>query len=317
MRRPVLVLLALSSACSAPPPAPEGLDASTSYMVREFYQDDPTFQAGVQGFMAWYEAEGYLLVGEAADTSNTDSFTIGDLSDEDIADLPLSPEIIVDGETGETAARAVGNSKGVVSLAEMQCTWTEAEAWLLRSDQNNIFPDDFEGYERDYLTGRGTFADASAGDEYDPIDAPLDPFADGFDGGPYARSLLQTVNQVDPSAVLFADLPAYEMNLDLRHGRYEVEGEELGVLAILTFNVDAAWDEGGGNGLIQSYSVEINVERPEGRTLRMLAVWAEPFGGGIEPDSPLALNYAVNKSLSASNRLSEICAGEAEVPDEE
>ena len=42
----------------------------------------------------------------------------------------------------------------------------------------------------------------------------------------------------------------------------------------------------------------------------MLAVWAEPVGAGLSPDDPLVLNFAVNKSLTSSNRLSAICAGE-------
>ena len=45
----------------------------------------------------------------------------------------------------------------------------------------------------------------------------------------------------------------------------------------------------------------------------MLAVWAEPRGGGIEPDSAIALNFAVNKSLASSERMSGICSGEIEL----
>ena len=59
------------------------------------------------------------------------------------------------------------------------------------------------------------------------------------------------------------------------------------------------------------------MQRPDDKTLRMLAVWAEPKGGGIEPDSAFALTFAVNKSLAASERLSAVCAGEEEVPPEE
>ena len=58
-------------ACQPPPEAPAGLDESTSYMIREFYSDDATYQAGIQGFMQWYEDEGHALVGESATTSNT------------------------------------------------------------------------------------------------------------------------------------------------------------------------------------------------------------------------------------------------------
>ena len=53
MRR-LLVLLVptlLLPACEPPPPAPEGLDAASSFVIREFYNDDASFEAGLQGFM--------------------------------------------------------------------------------------------------------------------------------------------------------------------------------------------------------------------------------------------------------------------------
>ena len=55
------------------------------------------------------------------------------------------------------------------------------------------------------------------------------------------------------------------------------------------------------------------MQQDNDKTLRMLAVWAEPYGAGLEPDDPLVLNYAVNKSLGASERLSKICSGEEEI----
>ena len=301
------MLLALF-ACSPPPPAPEGLDAASSYLVREFYSDDATFQAGVQGFMQWFEDEGHELVGEAATTDNTEAFTVGDLTNEDVAHLPLDEELLVDPDTDTWEKRDVGNAAGVVSLAEMDCTWQESEEWLLRADQDTIFTDDWEGYERTYVTSKDAYTGASSSGDYDSIEEALSPFEDGFDTGPYERTLLFTENLVDPSPVLFADMPAYEMNLDFRHGAYEIGDEQLSAFAILTWHPAAVWGDGGENGLLQTYSVEINVERTSGKTLRMLAVWAQPVGAGLEPDDAFVLNYAVNKSLSSSERMSEVCA---------
>lgn len=295
--------------CKPPPPAPEGLDASTSYMVENFYASDPLFQAGVQGFMGWYADEGYLLVGQGADGSNTDSYTVGELSDANVTNLPLEWELIV-GEEGLEGPRDMSRAKGVVSLAEMDCDWIETESYLIRPDQDAVFSGDWEGYEREYLTDRDTFQSASAAAEFDPIEADLDPFAADFDASLYERSILFTTNQADPEKVLTADMQPYELRLDLRHGIYEVEDEEIGAMAILTFNKDAVWDEEGKNGLVQSFSIELNVQQENDKTLRMLAVWAEPYGAGLEPDDPLVLNYAVNKSLGASERLSKICSGE-------
>lgn len=312
-----LPLFLLLAACKAPPPAPEGLDASTSYLIREFYADDLTFQAGVQGFMDWFAEEGFELVGERADTSNTGAFVINDLTEESLAHLPMDEEILLDADKDEVGPRDLSRAKGVVSLAEMQCAWTLAEAYLVRPDQNVIFDGDFEGYERTYLGDRAAFEGGSADNAYDAVDEKLDPYGGSFDDAAFARSLLRTENSVDPTSILTADIEAYPMHLDLRHGEFEIDGEPTGVLSILTWTEAAAWGSSGDNALLQSYSIEINVQRPDDKTLRMLAVWAEPKGGGIEPDSAFALNYAVNKSQDASDRLSAVCAGEEDVPDEQ
>ena len=83
-----------------------------------------------------------------------------------------------------------------------------------------------------------------------------------------------------------------------------------------TYMKEGAYDEDGENGLAQSYSVELNIARPNDKTLRALAVWAEPVSNILEPDSPVSLNYAVNKSLASSERISAICGGEEDIPAE-
>jgi hypothetical protein len=307
-----VTLLVLAIACKPPPDAPQGLDDSTAFMMREFYKDDASFQAGVQGFMQWYEDEGYLLVGESATTSNTDSFSVGELSVDDVAHLPLSEEILLDSSTDTWGPRDLSNSKGVVSLAMMDCTWEESEQYLLRPDQDSVFIDDWESYDRTYTTSHDAYEAATISGEFEEVTEETDVFAADFDGTLVDSTQLLTTNQVDPTAVLFVDLGVYEMNLDFRHGQYEVGDDTIGLFAITSYQKDAVWDEAGENGLIQTYSVEINAQQGD-QTLRMLAVWAEPVGAGLSPDDPLVLNFAVNKSLDSSNRLSAVCAGEESV----
>jgi hypothetical protein len=283
--------------------------------MQHFYDDDPMFQAGVQGFVDWYDTEGKALVGERANGDTTDAYTVGDLTPEAVGYLPIDDEILVDPDNDTYEPRDLSKAKGIVSLAEMDCVWTVAEALLVRPDQHVVFSGDFEGYEREYLTSRKAFEDAAGSLEFAAIKDPLDPFADEFDSAAVESSLLRTLNQVDPTKVLIANMDPYPMYLDLRHGLYEVNGEEVGVLAIITYNVGAAWGGAGVNALLQGFSIEINIERQAKKTLRMLAVWSEPKGGGIEPDDPIALNFAVNKSLDASERLSDICAGEITLDD--
>ncbi len=303
----------LGAGCRRPPEAPKGLDASTNYLMAHFYDDDATFQAGVQGFVDWYERQGSALVGQDATVDTVDAYTVGDLTEEAIARLPIDDEILVDPDTDTWAPRDLSRAKGVVSLALMDCAWQTAEALLVRRDQDVVFSGDFEGYRRTFLGSRKAFEGARDTLEFDPVPEPLEPFGPDFDAAAYERTLLRTENEVDPTPVLTANMDWYPMNLDLRHGVVDLDGEPTAVLAIVTYNVAAAWGSAGNNALLQSYSVEVNVARGKRKTLRMLAVWSEPKGGGIEPDSALALSFAVKKAGDASDRMSAICAGELEI----
>lgn len=302
--------LATSGCAQPPPPAPEGLDESARYMIREFYREDPYFEAGVQGFMNWFDDEGYTLVGAEATAENTDSFTVNDLVQSDIDHLELA-------DLAATGGRDVTTAAGVVSLAEMDCTWKEAEALLMRSDQHVLFDETWENYSRTYQTDRALFEGATQSEEFSEVDVDLDRFSSEFDPTPYETSVLWSVNQVDPAPLFGVDVPEYEMFLDTRHGIYDINGVPTPVVTILTFAVDETYSPNGENGLRQSYSIELNVERPDNKTLRMLAVWAEPISALFEDaDAPLALNYAVNKSLDASDRMTAVCTGEASIPAE-
>lgn len=302
-----LGLLLGVSACSPPPPAPEGLDAATSYLMREFYSSDALFQAGLQGYMNWFEEEGYLLAGTRATAENTDAFTVGDLSEEDVAQLPVR------------SGRDVEDAAGVVSLAEMECSVSETEALLVRPDQFNVFSGDWTAYERTFETPRARWEEGSRSGEFDRVPEELQPFGDPPDDlGEWAATFLQTSNRVDPEPTLLglADLDPYDLFLDFRHGRYEVNDEELQAFAILSYQVDVLANASGDGNLYQTYALEVNVERPGAMTLRMMAVWTELDGAGLTSDSSITLNTSVNKALESSDRIAGICAGEFEVPPE-
>ncbi len=320
----------------APPPAPEGLDAAARYMVRNFWEDDATFEAGVQGFLNWFEDEGKAILGlapchpdavDCEEGKSTDAFTVTDLLPEDIAALPLDEQIVEDTKNFEDpdddvlVARDVSKAAGVVSLVEMDCTWIESEALLARPDQDKVFPLDWQSYKRTYATPRKAYDDATSSSTFDPIDEAIDPYADDFDSTAYEGSVMLTDNVVDPTKVFgLVDIGAFPMDLEFRHGIYNVAyGDEApkptGVFAILTYDREAVWDN-SGNGLAQSYSLEINAERPNGKTLRMLTVWAEPRSGIVSADDPIALNTAVGKARDSSVLLSKICSGEEEIEGE-
>jgi hypothetical protein len=284
-------------------------------MFREFYSADPEFQAGVQGFMNWYNDEGKELDGVGAAIDTVYKYSLDPLSDQDVALLPLDDEILLNANKDTWGPRVVADAIGVISVASMDCTWTESERYLARPDQHVVFDGDWEAYEREYLASVDTFLGASIDGGFEPIDAPLDPFSGTFDDDAFERTLLRTVNQADPTKVLTSNIESYELNLDLRHGEYQVDGTEVGAFAILTYTKGAAWGSGGNDGLVQSYSIELNVETGDNRTMRMLAVFAQAVSSAADTNGALAYTFAVNKSLKASQRMSDVCAGEVEVVD--
>lgn len=307
---------ALFLGCTPPPEAPEGLDDSTNYLMEKFYSSDAEFEAGIQGFINWYDTEGAGMTNEDATLETVDAYTVGDLTEAAISHLPIDDEILIDAKEGTIEPRDLSKAKGVVSLAEMACAWSTAEALLVRPDQHEVFNKDFEDYERTYLSSRPVFEEATEALVFDQIEDALTPFDDAFSRDDVARSLLMTENNLDPSAVFGTNLEPYPMNLDLRHGLFTINEEEVGVMAIITYSISAAWGKHESNALLQSFSIEVIIERATEQSLRMLAVWSQPKGGGLEPDSPLALNVAVNKALASSQRISDICEGKIDIVSE-
>ena len=306
MRLLFLLLTLTLTACQPPPPAPEGLDDATSYLVREFYAEDAIFEAGLVGFMNWFDDEGFELAGERANSENTDAFTVGDLQESDVEQLPL------------VHGRPVEDTAGVVSLAVMECDLATTEDLLVRPDQFNVFDGDWTSYERSYGVPRADWQGAMEDREFDAVNEPLTPYGDDADDlASWARTFLQTSNRVDPEPEFggLADLNEYDLSLDFRHGVYDIGGEELAVFAILSFQVDSVPNPAGDAWLHQTYGLEIDVEQPGGTTLRMLAVWSELEGAGLSSDTALVLNLSVNKALDSSERISGICSGEFEIPE--
>ena len=224
--------------------------------MREFYSDDRTFGVGLYGILEWLETDGYELIGTEATLENTDTFTIRELEDGDIAHLPLQDE------------RDLSQAKGVVAVMEVPCSWQALEPFLVRADQDVVFADTWDSYTRTYRSERTAFDAARSSEEFPAIESTLSPFVDDFDPSPYAGSLLLTDNQSDPAAVLFVDFPTYPLHVSIRHGRYAYEGEEVEAMVLSSFSSAASWDDGGSSALLQSYSVEVHLAVSAERSLR-------------------------------------------------
>ncbi|MFH1467494.1 MAG: hypothetical protein ABIO70_24125 [Pseudomonadota bacterium] len=302
MPRPALLLFPLTAlACKPPPPAPEGLQDSLTYLFRNFYAEDDVIGAGLTGFMDWVDTDGEELLGKKADMENVGEFTLDYLTPGDVAMLPIVSDVNLD------------FAPGTVALSELTCDWKEAEAYLVRTDQDVVFGE-FETYSRDFLTPRATYEAATASEDFTPVGEPLaDPYAAQPDLGELERSFLLTDNVASSTEV--GVTLEFQLLLNLRHGIYEVQGEEAGAFLILTWMPQRAVSEGGDNSMEQSYSLELDVSRPGGKTLRLMASWLQ-IEGTFDHDDNVVKVVGVNKNLDSSIRLADICAGEEELPAE-
>ena len=294
-------LALLSIGCKPPPPAPEGLQSSLTYLFREFYSDDAMVGAGLTGFMDWYDADGDELLGESADMDNVGEFTLDYLTEEDVALLPIEGDV------------ELTYAPGVVALSEMSCDWTEVESYLVRTDQDLVFGE-FDSYERTYVSSRDTYEVATASEDFAPVDEALsEPYSSGFELGELDSTFLFTDNQAVSTEV--GVTLGFQLLLNMRHGVYEIQGEEVEAFMILTWMPQRAETETGGNSMEQSYSLELDIARPNGKTLRLMASWLQ-IEGIFDHDSDTVKVVGVNKNLDSSARLVEICEGSVELDPE-
>jgi hypothetical protein len=288
-------LLVGLTACKAPPDAPSGLDDSVKFLFRDFYGDDATIGAGLTGLLDWFEADGGELLDARADLGSVGAFSLTPLSTDVVA------AVEVEGDPDPATA------SGVVSVSEMACAWEEAEALLVRPDQDRVFEGDFDRYDRRYLTNRAAFEAATDAGEFDAQRDALDP-SDLTDVEP--GSLLLTENAA-ASTELGVTVP-FDLVLHFRHGRYEIQGEDAEAFLILGYFPHEAVSDGGDTRMVQNYSIEVNVARGK-KTLRVFANWTELDSSILASDSPLVLTSAVNKSQDSAARVSNLCAGEESI----
>lgn len=290
--------------CHAPPEAPEGLDDSLSLLLRSFHADDDTLAAGLTGLVTWFDTEGEALLGGRADLDNVGAYGLRRLDRADTAQLP------VEGDPDPAAA------PGVVSVAEMGCALSDAEALVVRPDQHVVFDTTWNDYDRTYVTDRALFAAGEA----DPV---RDPILDAGDPGDAAALTAHPDALMLTDNVATASQLGYTITLDLdlrfRHGSYDLDGEPTDAYLVLGFMPHAAFtrDDDGQNGIAQSYSLDVNIARgttAQPRTLRVFAAWSELSSPLLAADSPLVLSQGVNTSQDAAERMNAICAGDVTLP---
>jgi hypothetical protein len=295
-------LVVALAGCATPPEPPAGLDDSARWLVREATADDLTVAAGLAGLLAWLDADGAAL--QDADADDPTAFTLADLTLDDLAALPLDADVETNRD-GDTAPRDPSGAAGVVAIAPVDCALIEAERLLLRPDQDAVYPDDFTTYDRSFALDSTTFLTAWEGG-VPPQRAAFDPWSDSLEDS--AAAALTATSELDPAPVFggLADIGGYTLGHLFRHGTFDVpDAGPIDVVIGVGFQPQAAWGDAGSNGLVQSYTLDVSLNR-DGGVVRVMASWSEPRG--IDPDSPMALRGAIDKSRESAARWSALCA---------
>ena len=289
------LLLLVVAGCRKPPEAPEGLEEATRFLLSEFYSDDLTVGAGLTGVMDWYDAEGAALEGLAPDAEEeaANDFRLTVLTEDLLAKVPPS-----------NAGRTLDQALGVMAVSTLSCDWAGVEPGLIRADQDVVFEGEWASYARTYHTDRGTYAGASVADSYPAMNQPLEPLDDGFDRDATAATILMTSN--DTGTEEFGVALNYTLHLHLRHGVFDVQGEERHGALVLTYQTEPGIGATGTNALHQTYSIDILIERPDGRMLRLVATWND-IESLLDPESPILVRTQVNRINRFATRMSAIC----------
>jgi hypothetical protein len=274
--------------CHRPPETPEGLDQSLRYLFQNLYGTDEEVAAGLDGLLAWYDTEGHELLDTSANIENIGAFELEPLVALDVSNFTPRP----DGNPGDAS--------GVVAVAELPCTWAETEDMLVRPDQDIVF-EDFDFYDRTYVSSRASYDDAREQDLFEAVNTPIDDLTELPD------VVLLTENHTAATEVgVTID---FNVNMTARHGRYEVNDEDTRASLFVTWMPERAEAEGGANTMEQSYTFEVDLER-NGETLWVYATWAELNTSLFDSGSTTMMALSAKSSQNTAKRMADICDGE-------
>ena len=134
---------------------------------------------------------------------DTDTFTLNDLKTDDVSHLPID-------DYGQDLSRA----KGVISLAEMNCSWQKPKhTYYERIKMPSL---QVIGRLMNVLTSATEPLKQQLRVMISDIPEALNPFDETFDVDSVAANMIFTLNRADPTPLLGVDLPPYDLYLDFR-----------------------------------------------------------------------------------------------------
>lgn len=137
----VIVIAAAVAACRAPPDAPEEFEALSAYLFESLgAEDDAALEAGVDNLAGW------LLANAEA---SSEGYTIDLLSQASLDALEVERE--------RDASRLVGGAVTTTGPPTVE----QLTAAILLEDQAEIYPDQYESWQRSYRSDAACFVDGS------------------------------------------------------------------------------------------------------------------------------------------------------------
>lgn len=146
-----LLLLAglplVTAACKRPPEAPSDLSDLYSYLFEHLGDEEPdALEVGVENMASWLDANGLDAIQEGYEISLIDAETAYNLPDIDLSEVPRD----------EFADSLLG---GTV-LNQHQHTLDDMAYAIVEADQMEVFPDDYQVFERTFLSDLDCFMGA-------------------------------------------------------------------------------------------------------------------------------------------------------------
>jgi hypothetical protein len=142
-------------------------------------------------------------------------------------------------------ADALGGAADAISAASLD----QHTAFILLPDQSVVNPDDYPKFDRTFVEGGDCFADGGC-------------------------DLLRTTNDMIKSKFNI-DIP-YQYPKDYRRIFFATETEEARVGVVSRgWVAEESLSEGGANGILQSFTLDVFLGQPDGTVHRVQALWTE------------------------------------------
>lgn len=143
---PVLPVLLMG--CKRPPEAPAELSDLCSYVFEHMAdEDDAALAEGVENLAVWFQDNGLDEPEDGFEVTQIDADAVYSLGDIDLSEI--SRDEFADSLVGAAVVNQHEHSLGDLAYA------------IVEADQMEVFPDDYDVFERTFLTDLGCFMDQS------------------------------------------------------------------------------------------------------------------------------------------------------------